>query len=433
MVLLYSPTKQKPPFRTIVDLDYQGRGIAKIQGKTWFIENALPEEKIKIRVIEEKRQYGLGVSKNILQASKHRLTPQCQHYAQCGGCQNQHIPVEMQRKAKEKALYHRLAKLQPELKLMPMIVGDSWHYRRRVRLSLKFNAQSKRIQIGFRQRNSQDIINIEQCPVAESAINKLLPELNMLLQQWQKPKQLGHIEIVNTDSGLSLLLRHIGELSGIDRTNLIAFAQKQQLCLFLQEEEHIEQLYGSAPYYQLNDGIKLFFDIRDFIQVNAPLNQKMIDTALHWLELNSQDKVLDLFCGMGNFTLSISKKVNQVIGIEGVQEMVKKAQKNAEQNQCQNVQFYRADLAQPFDKSEWINKSFNKILLDPARSGVAFALQNLAQLRAEKILYVSCNPATLVRETEILIQFGYALKQVAMIDMFPHTGHLESISLFELK
>lgn len=437
MVLLYSPTKKIQSkgnlTAVITDLDYQGLGVAKIQGKTWFIDNALPQEKVEIQVIEEKRQYGRGISKKILQTSPQRTTAKCRHYGQCGGCQSQHIAIDLQRQAKEKALYRRLAKLQPDVKLMPMITGEPWHYRRRVRLSMKWNPKNQQLHIGFRQKNTQEIISIHQCPVAEPAINALLPKLNALFQKWQHKKQLGHIEIVSADNGVTLLLRHIGTVGENDRTLLLGFAQQEQLNLFLQEQETIQQLYGESPYYLLTDGSQLGFDIKDFIQVNAKLNQAMIDIALSWLDLQWQDNVLDLFCGMGNFTLPLSHRVNNVVGVEGVQEMVQKAKKNAEQNQRDNVQFYRADLEQPFMQTSWANTKFNKILLDPARAGAAFALQHICQLQAEKMLYVSCNPATLVRDTEILIKFGYQLKQVAMIDMFPHTGHLESISLFELQ
>ena len=247
------------------------------------------------------------------------------------------------------------------------------------------------------------------------------------------PQQLGHIELVSADNGVAMLLRHIKNIAENDRTLLLNFAEQHQLMLFVQEHDAIEHWRGAQPYYGLNDGSQLQFDIRDFIQINADLNRQMITTALDWLSLNSQDHVLDLFCGMGNFTLPLSRKVKSAVGIEGVSAMVEKARANAERNRCANVQFYQADLDQPFISQPWAQQPFNKILLDPPRTGAAFALQALCQLVAEKILYVSCNPATLVRDTEILLNAGYQLDKVAMIDMFPHTGHLESISLYQKK
>ncbi|MGC7589273.1 23S rRNA (uracil(1939)-C(5))-methyltransferase RlmD [Bisgaard Taxon 46] len=436
MVLLYAPPKQKqktPHFRTdIIDLDYQGLGVAKIQGKTWFIENALPSETVEVQPIEEKRQYSRGLARKILKPSPKRQQPQCEYYQQCGGCQTQHISVDLQRAAKQKALLQRLSKLQPDLQLMPMLTGDAWHYRRRVRLSMLFNPKTKLLDMGFRQKNSQQIVNIQHCDVLEPELSEILPKLTALFAQWSTPKQLGHIELVKADNGIAMLLRHIGNLTENDRTLLLKFAQQEKLMLFLQQKDEIIQLCGEAPFYQIGN-LKLQFDIRDFIQVNAELNLKMVATALDWLELNPTDNVLDLFCGMGNFTLPLSRQVKTVVGIEGVQEMVQKAHNNAEQNQCANVQFYQTNLDQRFAEQAWAKQSFDKILLDPPRTGAAFALNALCELGAQKMLYVSCNPATLVRDTEILANFGYRLKKVAMIDMFPHTGHLESISLFEKK
>ncbi|QLB12167.1 23S rRNA m(5)U-1939 methyltransferase [Bisgaardia hudsonensis] len=434
MVLLYTPKKQQQKtnlIADIIDLDYQGLGIAKINGKTWFIENALPQEKVEFSIIEEKRQYGRGKVKKWLKLSEQRQSPKCSYYQSCGGCQSQHIPLSLQREAKQKALFQRLSKLQSNIEFMPMMIGEQWQYRRRIKLSICYDTKKKIVNIGFRQKSSQQIIPINHCDVIEIEINEILPKLTALLQQWSLPKTLGHIELVAADNGLAILLRITENLTKNDRTLLINFAKQQNLMLFIQDNYQIHHLCGEYPYYQLDDGIKLHFDIRDFIQVNKALNQKMVKTALNWLDLNQEDNVLDLFCGMGNFTLSLSKKVKSAVGIEGVSDMVMKAEKNAEQNHCDNVKFYQGNLDQPFNQQQWGQQHFNKILLDPPRTGAAFALQALCQLQAEKILYVSCNPATLVRDTEILLNFGYQLKKVAMIDMFPNTSHLESISLFE--
>ncbi|MCK3657854.1 23S rRNA methyltransferase [Pasteurellaceae bacterium Pebbles2] len=439
MALFYTPAKtakKAPHFSSetltldIVDLDYQGLGVAKHQGKTWFVENALPTEKVQARIVEDKRQYGRAVASKILHASPQRQTPECPHYAQCGGCQSQHIPVQMQREAKQKALFSRLQKLQQDIEFMPMIVGEPWHYRRRLRLSMLFNPKTKQLDIGFRQKNSTQIVNIQQCKVAEPVLNKILPKLTALLRQFSQPKLLGHIELTAADNGVAMLLRHTQNLAEIDRTLLLEFARSEKLNLFIQDDTQIQLASGEPPLYRISD-LSLQFDIRDFIQVNRALNLRMIDTALDWLDLQPNDCVLDLFCGMGNFTLPLSQRVKSAVGIEGVLAMVQKAQKNAEQNACENVEFYQGNLDQPLASQIWASQPFNKVLLDPPRSGAAFAMHAISQLHAEKILYVSCNPATLVRDAEHLLNSGYRLSKVAMIDMFPHTGHLESISLFE--
>ncbi len=399
MALLYAPQKKQKTTQKFIaeiqDLDYQGLGVAKIQGKTWFIENALPMEKVEAVVTDEKRQYGLATAQKWLQKSNQRVEPQCRYYGRCGGCQGQHIPVEMQRKAKEKALFSRLSKLQAEpIQLMPMIYGEQWGYRRRVRLSLLWNAKNKTIEMGFRQKNSNQLVCIQQCLVAEPAINDLIPKLTALWTQYSAPKQLGHIELVSADNGVAMLLRYKGNLAEADRTLLLEFAHVNAVNLFLQDDQCIQFVHGEMPYYSLGD-IRLSFDIRDFIQVNTHLNLQMVETALDWLDLK-----------------------------------VKKAQANAQFNHIDNVEFYQADLDQAFSEQPWAKQYFNKILLDPPRSGAAFALNALCELGAESILYVSCNPATLVRDAEILRSFGYRIIKTAMIDMFPHTSHLESVTLF---
>ncbi|MDG2954989.1 23S rRNA (uracil(1939)-C(5))-methyltransferase RlmD [Bisgaard Taxon 10/6] len=437
MALFYTPqksAKKRPHFQAltadIVDLDYQGLGVAKIQGKTWFIDNALPSETVQFRVTEDKRQYGFGVTQNILRASAVRQTPKCRFFGQCGGCQSQHIPPDMQREAKRQVLFQRLQKLQNDIEFMPMISGEPWQYRRRVRLSMLFNEKTRRLETGFRRKGSSQIVAIDRCEVIEPALNNLLPELTALFVRFGQPKSLGHAELVAADNGIAVLLRVTKNLTESDRTLLLDFADQRGLNLFVQDNQAIRLLHGEPPYYEIQ-GLRLQFDIRDFIQVNAELNRQMVATALDWLALKETDRVLDLFCGMGNFTLPLSRLVKSAVGIEGVSAMVEKAAKNAEQNHCENVEFYQTDLDSPFAGKPWAKRPFDKILLDPPRSGAAFALSALIGLQAEKILYVSCNPATLVRDAENLLQAGYRLKRAAMIDMFPHTGHLESISLFE--
>ena len=312
---------------------------------------------------------------------------------------------------------------------MPMICGEQWGYRRRVRLSLLWNAKNKTVEMGFRQKNSNQLVSIQQCLVAEPAINDLIPKLSALWAQYSAPKQLGHIELVSAENGVAMLLRYKGNLAETDRTLLLEFARLNAVNLFLQDDQNIQLVHGEMPYYALDD-IRLSFDIRDFIQVNTHLNQQMVATALDWLDLNQDDHVLDLFCGMGNFTLPLAKRVKSVVGIEGVFDMVQKAQANAHFNHIDNVEFYQADLDQAFLEQPWAKQHFNKILLDPPRSGAAFALNALCELGAESILYVSCNPATLVRDAEILRSFGYRIIKTAMIDMFPNTSHLESVTLF---
>lgn len=436
MALFYSDKPSAKPKKsatlrfTIQDLDYQGLGVAKVAGKTWFVENALPTEQVEAKVLEEKRQFGRAQAVRILQKSANRQQPSCALYQRCGGCQMQHIPVAMQREAKQKALFQRLQRLQAApIDFQPMIVGAENGYRRRAKLHI--GVEKSGVTLGFRQANSQQIVPVAACEMLEPVLSALLPKLQQLLANWQQKKQLGHLELVRADNGICLLLRHIGQLNQQDSQNLRALAEAEKLSLFvMSDKDQIEQWRGEPPYYQI-DRLKLAFSIRDFIQVNAELNAKMVETALNWLELKPQDRVLDLFCGMGNFTLPIAKKVVQAVGIEGVSAMVEQAKQNAVANGILNAQFFQTDLDQPFVDQPWAAEKFNKVLLDPARNGAFFALDHLCQLQPERLVYVSCNPATLVRDAEKLIANGYRLSRCAMIDMFPNTAHLESISLFE--
>lgn len=436
MALFYSDKSAKKSAKTtaclrltVQDLDYQGLGIAKLEGKTWFVENTLPNEVVEAKVIEDKRQYGRAKTVNIIQSSVTRQTPSCPVYHQCGGCQMQHILLEQQRQAKQKALFQRLQKLQHEaIDFHPMIIGEAKGYRRRAKLSIA--VQNNHLVIGFRQANSQQIVPISGCEMLEPALARLITPLQHLFQQWKMPRKLGHLELVNADNGVALLLRHIGEMPAEDRHNLLHFAETFSLMLFvMSEKDLIEQWRGEPPYYEI-DGMKLHFSIRDFIQVNTILNKTMVETAVNWLSLSGTERVLDLFCGMGNFTLPTARKAANVVGIEGVGAMVEQARLNALNNGVKNVQFFQTDLDQPFVSQAWAKEPFDKVLLDPARQGALFALEHLCSLNPSHIVYVSCNPATLVRDAEKLIAHGYRIKQSAMIDMFPHTAHLESVSLF---
>lgn len=435
MALFYSD-KPQPKQKTaqlqavsVQSLDYQGLGVAKLNGKTWFIENALPQEVVNAVVLEEKRQYGRAKASKILTPSAHRATPSCPLYGQCGGCQMQHIPLTLQRETKQAALLQRLQKLQVQpIELAPMLQSADKGYRRRAKLSLLF--EHNQLKLGFRQANTQQIISVSECEMLEPALSALLPKLQQLFADWKSKKQLGHLELVQTESGITLFLRHLGALSAVDAARLRQLAEAENLALFVMaKEDQLEHWHGSLPYYELAD-LTLGFSVRDFIQVNAALNRAMVQQATAWLALEKHDRVLDLFCGMGNFTLPMAQQAGYVVGIEGVAEMVIQARENATQNGIRNVAFYQTDLSAPFISQPWAQERFNKVLLDPARNGALFALDHLCQLQPGQILYISCNPATLVRDAEKLLQAGYRLQRCAMIDMFPHTAHLESMSLF---
>ncbi|MEO3990666.1 23S rRNA (uracil(1939)-C(5))-methyltransferase RlmD [Pseudocitrobacter cyperus] len=413
---------------TVSDLDPFGQGVARHNGKALFINGLLPEERAEITITEDKKQYARGKVKRRLSDSPERETPRCPHFGVCGGCQQQHATIALQQRSKQAALA-RLMKREVE----EVISAQPWGYRRRARLSLNYQPKTQQLQMGFRQSGANDIVDVVQCPVLVPALGVLLVPLRECLNTLQSKRSLGHIELVSADNCSLMVLRHTAPLSAQDKEKLERFSHSFGLSLYLApESEILERVIGEAPWYS-SDGLRLTFSPRDFIQVNDGVNQKMVATALAWLDVQPDDRVLDLFCGMGNFTLPLAKRAASVIGVEGVPALVAKGQENAAFNQLQNVTFFHENLEEDVTRQSWAKHGFDKILLDPARAGAPGVMQHILKLSPARIVYVSCNPATLARDSEALLSAGYQIQRMAMLDMFPHTGHLESMVLFERK
>ena len=413
---------------TVNDLDPFGQGVARHNGKALFVPGLLPQETATVTLTEDKRQFARGDVKRRLNDSPERVEPRCPHFGVCGGCQQQHASVALQQRSKSAALARMMNRDVDEV-----IAAEPWGYRRRARLSLSWQPKTQRLAMGFRKASASDIVNISRCPVLVPRLEALLPPLHDCLAGLQGARDLGHVELVLADNGPLMVLRHTAPLSVADKLKLERFSHSQHLALFLApKSEIVEQLTGEAPWYS-SDGLRLTFSPRDFIQVNDGVNQQMVARALAWLDVQPQDRVLDLFCGMGNFTLPLAKRAANVVGVEGVNELVVKARENAQQNGLQNVTFFHENLEEDVTKQPWARQGFDKILLDPARAGAAGVMRHIVKLAAKKIVYVSCNPATLARDSEALISAGYQIQRLAMLDMFPHTGHLESMVLFEHK
>lgn len=416
---------------TIENLDHHGAGIAYLDNKPLFIEGALPGEQVVTQLTESKSKYARGRMIKLVNASAKRIEPFCPHFSQCGGCNMQHLNVEAQREYKQRALKQLMAKFaKQDIELDEFVASPELGYRRRARLSVWFDKKASQLQIGFRQKASKQIVSVQNCPVLEPSLNQLLPHIHACLNQFADPTSLGHVEIVKGDNARVLLVRHTRPLKNKDAQLLQDLASEQQLTLYLMpQSDELVRIHGDAPSYQ-ETGVEMAFEPTHFIQVNQSVNRDMVGKALDWLALTKQDQVLDLFCGLGNFTLPLAKQVEAVVGIEGVDEMVLKARANAKLNQLDNAQFYHADLEQPLTTQAWAKQKFNKILLDPARAGAAGIVDQLAALGASRVVYVSCNPATLARDSQSLLSQGFRLQRLCMLDMFPHTSHLESMALF---
>ena len=411
---------------TVDGLDPFGQGVAKHQGKTVFIPGALPGEQVEATLEEDKRHFSHARVKRRLNDSPQRVTPRCPHYGVCGGCQQQHVALPLQQHSKAQAL-SRMMKHDVD----QIISGPAWGYRRRARLGLSMAPRSKVLQMGFRKAASKDLVDIRQCPVLVPSLEALLVPLYQCLSGLQAQRQLGHAELVMADNGPLMVLRHLAPLVAADRQKLEQFSHSHGLALFLApDSERLEQVCGESPWYE-SDGLRLSFSPRDFIQVNSAVNQQMVARALGWLDLRPEDRVLDLFCGMGNFTLPLARRASRVVGVEGVAALVAKGDENAAANALKNVSFFHANLEDDVTCQPWAAQGFTKVLLDPARAGAAGVMQHISKLAPEKVVYVSCNPSTLARDSEQLQGAGYQITQLAMLDMFPHTGHLESMALFE--
>ncbi|MCC8366111.1 23S rRNA (uracil(1939)-C(5))-methyltransferase RlmD [Xenorhabdus sp. PB61.4] len=439
MVQFYSPNRRSVN-RSIIsvtadNLDAQGQGIARHQGKTIFIPGLLPGEQAQVQLTEEKRQFAKAKVVKRLSDSPFRVNPRCPHFKMCGGCQQQHVAPELQAKTKASVLEHLIQRETGiSISAQPIIHSPEYGYRRRARLGLQYQVRQGKLVMGFRQSQTNDLVDIGHCPVMHPEMEKLLQPLSLCLNSLKVAKRLGHVELVLADNGPLVVLRHLAPIKHEDKEILRAFAKQNQVMIYLAgDETPLEPLSPeeeqSEPWYQV-DGLKLVFSPQDFIQVNDAVNQKMVAQALSWLDLQPEDRVLDLFCGMGNFTLPIAAKVQAVVGVEGVAALVASGQYNARLNGLSNVNFFHENLESDIHQQPWAAQGFNKVLLDPARAGAAGVMSHIVKLAPEKVVYVSCNPTTLARDSKVLLEVGYHLVSVRMLDMFPHTGHLESMALF---
>ncbi len=412
-------------------LDHHGAGIVYQNKKPVFIEGALPGEQVLMQLTESKSKFSRAKLIKVQTPSEQRMAPFCPHFEQCGGCTMQHLSAENQQAHKQQTLAQLMSKFAGQsIELEPAIIGSEQGYRRRARISLRHDKKNQELQFGFRKKQSKEIVNVTSCPVLDSELNQLLPELRELLVSFSRPESLGHVELVKGDNTLVLVLRHLKPLTEQDKTALLEWVEKRNLTLYLMpESDQLQRTVGNQAHY-LEAGVTVPFEPNNFIQVNQEVNLKMVAQALNWLALTAQDRVLDLFCGLGNFSLPMAKQVKAVVGVEGIEEMVIKAADNASLNQIENAKFYQANLEQDFVSQPWAKDRFDKVLLDPARAGASGIIDQISELGATRVVYVSCNPATLARDSQSLIEQGYRLQKLGMLDMFPHTSHLESMALF---
>jgi len=424
----------------IHSLSHDGRGIATVEGVTVFVDGGLPNEKVRCEIIKKHRNYKEARVLEVLVASEERTIPECAHADICGGCSMQHLQVDKQILYKQKSLLEQLqhfGKVTPK-EILPPLTGESFGYRRRARLGVRYVRKKERVLVGFREKMSNYLACLDTCLVLHPNVGRHLAQLSELISTLSQFEHIPQIEVSVGDQETALVFRHMTELPTEDQAKLIAFAMTHQLSIYLQPnppgkisklwpKETSELLFYLLPAYEL----KMEFHPMDFIQINGEINQRLIQQAITLLDPQPSETVLDLFCGLGNFTLPLSRFSKKVVGVEGNQEMIERARENALNNQIKHVTFYVENLAKPDPTSPWLQQKYDKILLDPARTGAKEIIPNLIKLGAKRIVYVSCNPATLARDAGEFIKNGYQLNKVGVINMFPHTSHIEAIALFE--
>lgn len=426
---------------TIDDLSHDGRGVATWSEKKVFIHGALPGERVLARITGRKRSFDEGETVEVLQASPDRIEPKCPHFGQCGGCSLQHLDGIRQIESKQNTLLQnleRIGKVTPG-EIWKPLTGPSWHYRRKARLSVRYVHKKERVLVGFRERYGRFVADMQECHVLDVRIAEQLPALSKLIYSMDARSNIPQLEVACGDESCALIFRHMEPLSESDVEKLRGFARQTGIAVLLQpkgpttihclEPQSLELRFG-IPEYNIN----MVFEPSDFIQVNAEMNQIMIARVMELLDPDVGDRILDLFCGLGNFTLPIATRALEVVGIEGESGLVSRAKANAARNGLTNAHFHTADLNLDPTAAPWLSRPYDKVLVDPPRSGAEFILPHIAASKADRLVYVSCHPASLARDAGILVhKFGFHLKGAGVIDMFPHTSHVESIALFERK
>ena len=424
----------------IIDVLLDGRGVADQEGKKVFVPYTVTGERVCYERWKKKKKYDEAKLIKVLKTSPDRVQPRCDYFSVCGGCSSQHISAQAQIKYKQQSVLETLArigKVSPQ-RVYPPVVDKVWGYRRRARLAVKFVPKKERVLVGFREKNAPYVSDMWNCEVLHPQIATLIAPLSHLITGLSIRDKIPQIECSVADNATALVFRVLESPSEKDVNDLAQFEQQFSLRIFLQTKglDTVKPLQGksySEPLFFILQptGIKIEFSPVDFVQVHSGVNQKMVRQAMHWLQLDKDDSVLDLFCGLGNFSLPIAKQVARVVGVEGDAALVARAEKNAQLNLLSNVTFEQADLFKLEREYSWLQDQWDVVILDPPRLGACEVIEKLAQVAPAKVLYVSCHPGTLARDADILVNtLGYTLERLSILNMFPHTGHVETMALF---
>ena len=428
-----------PEQGTVAALTHDGEGIVK-DGKTAFVGGALPGEVIRFRRVRRHRGHDEAQLLEVLQASADRVTPRCAHFGVCGGCALQHLSADRQIDIKERELrdaLERVARVTPDTWLSPL-TGPHWGYRRRARLGARYVPKKGRVVVGFRERLAPYIEALERCEVLGAPVGALIGPLSVMMTQLATREHIPQIEVAIGENLTALVFRVLQPLPDGDIAALRDFGRQHALRIYLQpagldsvapldDAPDLEPLRYALPEFE----VSYEFKPTDFVQVNAALNAAMVSKVIALLELDQASTVLDLYCGLGNFTLPLARRAATVLGIEADAALVERARHNALRNGLSNAQFLVADLMQPLPvNAPYFAKGFSHVVLDPPRAGALEVMPTIAQLAPRKIAYISCHPGSLARDIAVLVhEFGFTLRVAGVLDMFPHTAHVESLAV----
>ncbi len=431
--------KREPEIGVIAAATHDGRGIVSGEGKKVFVAGALPGEQVRFVRRKRRRNFDEAELLEVLEASPERVPARCAVYGRCGGCSLQHMSIDAQRDIKAQSLrdnLERIGKLEPDEWLAPL-TGGEWHYRRRARLAVKDVAAKGRTLVGFRERHAPFVADMRRCEVLRKPVDALIEPLSDVVGALSIRARVPQIEVAVADNAVALVLRILDPLGDDDERVLRQFADQHNVWLYLQPGG-LDSIFRLVPEgtgeltYELPEfEISMVFEPADFVQINADINERMVALAMELLQVESSHRVLDLFAGIGNFSLPLARRAGSVLGIEGEPSLVARARDNARRNGLENAEFLSTDLAAVDGSEGWLEAGCDRLLLDPARSGAEAVVRRMPLLGPERVVYVSCHPGTLARDAGILVhEAGYRLLAAGIIDMFPHTAHVESVAVF---
>lgn len=428
---------------TVAALTHDAEGVVR-EGKAAFVAGALPGERIRFKRIRRHRQHDEAELLEVLEPSADRVAPKCAHFGVCGGCALQHLSADAQLEIKQTELrdnLERVGKVVPR-EWLPPLRGPVWNYRRRARLGSKFVTKKDRVVVGFRERLAPYVAEVQRCEVLAQPVGELIAPLAVMLNGLSIRHRIPQIEAAVADNVVALVLRVLETPSADDLEKLRAFATTHSVRFYLQAGglDSVTPLDAGAAaggdplrYGLPQFDLQLEFTPTDFVQINAQINQALVGRAVDLLGLTPESSVLDLFCGLGNFTLALARSAGRAVGVEGEKGLVERARHNASLNSITNAEFHLADLSKPLDPNlPWLKESYTHVLLDPPRAGASEVLASIGRLNPQRVLYISCHPGSLARDLGLLVhEHGMSLVAAGVLDMFPHTTHVESMAILE--